>query len=228
MKRRIGILFGLLASVASGTALADAKFEHLAVRVEQNVTDNDFEVVFEATSGDTAFAALKVAAPDGRIVIDFKSPNTKLGMRSFRFETPEPKSLSGLQADYPAGQYTFSASTVSGLNFSDVTSLSHKLPAAATFLRPRPDELGVPVNGLRVEWRAPTGLKSCLVAIENDVTGVTVVQATLAGGATTFSVPNGVLAPGTVYKVAIGTVATDGNASYIETSFTTAKAAAKK
>lgn len=223
MKCQLAAALGVVALAAGSAAWADAKFERFGVHVEQNATDKDFEIVFEATSGDTAFAALKVAAPDGRVVIDFKSPNTKLGMRTFRFESPEPKSLADLQVDYPAGQYTFSASTVSGINFSDTATLSHKLPGVATLVRPRPDESSAPVNGLRVEWRAPTGLKSTLVTIENDVTEVKVIQAALSGSATTFSVPNGVLAPGTAYKVVIGTVAADGNASFVESSFTTAK-----
>lgn len=54
-------------------------------------------------------------------------------------------------------------------------------------------------------------------------TDVTVVQAVLAGSATMFAVPGRVLAPGTKYKIAIGTVAQDGNTSFVETSFTTAK-----
>lgn len=223
MKRLVAALLGAIALAAGGAAQADAKFEHLAVRVEQNATDKDFEIVFEATGGDTGLATLKVAAPDGRIVIDFKAPNTKLGMRSFRLETPEPKTLAGLQADFPAGEYTFTASTVTGLSFSDKATLSHKLPPVATLVRPRPEEQKVPVNGLRIQWGAPKNLASCLITIENDVTGVKVIQAALAGSATTFPVPGGVLAPGTKYKIAIGTVAPGGNASFIETSFTTAK-----
>ena len=226
MKRDIGAAFAVIFELAAlgfaGVALADAKFERLAVRVEQNVTDNDFEVVFEATSGDTAFAALKVAAPDGRVVIDFKSPNTKQGMRTFRFESPEPKTLAGLQADYPAGKYTFTAGTVTGLTFSETATLSHKLPPAAAILRPRPKEHNVPVNGLRIEWRGPKGLATSLVTIENDDSGVKVIQGALSGAATMFRVPHGVLAPGTKYKVAIGNVTPDGNASFVETTFTTA------
>ena len=49
------------------------------------------------------------------------------------------------------------------------------------------------------------------------------VTAHLPGSASTFVVPDGFLSPGTEYKMAVGTVTQDGNASYIEGMFTTAK-----
>lgn len=222
MKRRLFALIGALVALAGGAAFADVKFKHLSVHFEQNATDNDFEVVFEATSSDAGLAALQVTAPDGRVVIDFKAPSTKLGMRTFRLETPEPKALAGLQADFPAGTYTFTANTVGGAAFSGTTTLSHKLPRAASWVRPRPEEQNMPVNGLRIEWSAPKDLASCHVTIENEA-GVKIVQAVLAGSATRFPVPNRVLLPGATYSVSIGTVAADGNASFVETSFKTAK-----
>lgn len=222
MKRYIAFC-GLAAFVLGGPVIADAKFEHLSLRIEQNATDNDFEVVIEATGGDTGLAALTVTAPDGRVVADFTSPKMKLGMRAFRFETPEPKSLAGIQADYPAGEYTFTASTVTDLKFSEKASLSHKLPAVTTVVRPKPNEQNVPPSGLRIEWRAPKGLKSCLVALENDVTEANVVQAALPGTATSFPVPEGVLEAGVRYKLVIGSVAQDGNIAYVESAFTVAK-----
>lgn len=223
MKRLLGALAGVFVLVGGSPALADAKFEHLAVRIEHNVTDNDYEVVFEATGGDTGLVVLKVTAPDGRVVVDFKSPNSKLGLRTFRLESPEPKSLAGLQGDYPAGQYTFAATTVAGLGFDGTAVLSHKLPGGATLVQPRPDQNKVGVNGLRIRWRAPGDLASCLVTIENDESGVKVIQATLAGKATMFAVPDNLLAPGVRYKVAIGTVGPEGNATFVESAFTTAK-----
>ncbi len=77
------------------------------------------------------------------------------------------------------------------------------------------------MNGLRVQWDAPKNLASCLVTIENEA-GVKVIQAALAGGTRSFPVPDHVLVPGAKYSVSIGTVAHDGNASFVEASFHTA------
>ena len=50
-----------------------------------------------------------------------------------------------------------------------------------------------------------------------------VVQVKLPGSATTFHVPDGLLASGTKYKESIGAVTSEGNATFAETSFTTAR-----
>ena len=114
MTRLTVALLGLLALGAPGFAQADEKFEQIAVRLEQNATDEDVEVVLEATSGDFGLATLRVAAPDGRTVIDFKAPDSKLGIRRLVLESPEPTNDGRLQKDFPAGAYTFTGSTVKG------------------------------------------------------------------------------------------------------------------
>jgi hypothetical protein len=222
MPRLTVALLGLLALGAPALAPADEKFEHIAVRLEQNATDEDVEVVFEATSGDIGLATLRVAAPDGRTVIDFKAPDTKLGIRRLVLESPEPINDGRLQKDFPAGGYTFTGTTVKGEKLSGKAALSHQLPGAASIVRPRPKEKNVPVKGLLLQWTAPKNLVSCLVIIEDEETGAKLLQATLAGTATTLAVPDGLLAPGREYKLEIGTVAREGNRSVVEAAFTTA------
>ena len=223
MRRPILTLLSLLALGAHGFAYADEDFERVAVRIEQNATDEDVEVVFEATSGDIGLATLRVAAPDGRTVIDFKAPDSKLGIRHLVLESPEPTNDGRLQKDFPAGEYTFTGSTVSGEKLTAKATLSHKLPGTAFLVRPQPPlERNVPVKGLQLKWTAPKDLASCVVVLEHEETGVKLLQATLSGAATTLAVPDGLLAPGTKYKLEIATVARDGNRSFVETSFKTA------
>ena len=59
------------------------------------------------------------------------------------------------------------------------------------------------------------------MVIEHEKTGRE-VRVNLPGGTTTFTVSDGFLSPGLEYKLAIGTVAKDGNRSFTETAFTTA------
>src|SRR3954449_11557886 len=96
-----------------GIVWADGRFEQVVVRLEQTVEDGDCEIAFEATSGTTGLTTLKVMAPDGRTVIDFKSPDTKLGMRQIVLESPEPRNDGRLQADFPPGVYRFSGTQTS-------------------------------------------------------------------------------------------------------------------
>jgi len=222
MTRLTAALLGLLVLGAPGFAQADEKFEQIAVRLESNATDEDVEVVFEATSGDIGLATLRVAAPDGRTVIDFKAPDTKLGIRRLVLESPEPTNDGRLQKDFPAGAYTFTGSTVKGEKLAGKATLSHQLPGPASIVWPRPKEKNVPVKDVQLQWTAPKNLASCLVVIEDEKAGVKVLQATLAGTATTLAVPDGLLAPGREYKVEVATVTREGNRSTVERNFTTA------
>ena len=221
-RRLTAALLGALALGAPGLAWADEKFEHVAVRLESNATDEDVEVVFDVKSGDFGLATLRVAAPDGRTVIDFKSPDAKLGIRRLLLESPEPTNDGRLQKDFPAGAYTFTGSTVQGEKLAGTAVLTHQLPGPASIVRPRPKEKNVPVKGLQVQWSAPKNLAACLVVIEDEATGAKVLQSTLAGTATALAVPDGLLAPGREYKVEVATVTREGNRSTVETTFTTA------
>ena len=199
---------------------AEEKFEKLRVYFEQNVRDQDAEVKFEATGGDAGLATLKVTAPDGRTVIDFKAADSKLGIRRLILESPEPKNDGRVQKDFPAGAYVFTGSTTGGTKLQGQAMLSHKLPAPTSFVRPRPDEKNVPVKGLKLSWNAVKNLAATVVIIEQEKSGRE-MRVNLSGDATTFAVPDEFLDPGTEYKLAIGTVSSEGNASFIETAFTT-------
>lgn len=215
----------LCAAALASTSLAwaDEKFEFVSVRLEQNLSDNDAEVIFEATSGAVGLAALKVVGPDGRTFIDFKSPESKMGIRHFNLESPEPKELAKLQAAFPAGEYTFTGVTVGGAKLSSKATLSHKLPGVASFVRPSPNEENVPVKGFEVKWGAGKDSATHVVTIENEQTGVKVIQAILPGAATSLLVPDSFLTAGTKYKVSIGAVTRGGNGTFVETAFTTAR-----
>ncbi len=202
-------------------ARADGRFEKVGVYLEQTVEDEDFEVRFEAIAGDEGLAALKVVAPDGRTVIDFTAPDSKLGMRQVTLETPEPKNNGTLQADFPAGSYRFTGRTVAGVTLQGEAKLSHRLPEASSFVHPRPDEKNVPVTGLQLRWSPVKNLAVWLLVIEHEASG-SEFKVNLPATTTAFAVPDGFLAAATKYKLAIGAVAKDGNTTFIETAFTTA------
>lgn len=225
MPKRIAATFISVAIAlwfAPGVAQAQAieKFEQVKVYFEQNLRDKDAEVKFEATGGDVGLATLTVTAPDGRVVIDFKAGNSKLGMRHLTLESPEPKNDGRVQKDFPAGVYKFAGTNVAGTKLQGQATLSHTFPAPASFVRPKPDEKDVPAQGLKVSWSAVKNTASTVVLIEHEKSG-RFIRVNLPGDATTFAVPDGFLLPNTEYKLAIGTVAKEGNASYIETGFTT-------
>lgn len=214
-------LIALALSASAVAVHADEPFERVKVFLERNLLDKDAEVKFEVTAGKAGLAALKVVAPDGRTVVDVKAPDSKLGLRHLALESPEPTNDGRVQTDFPAGVYTFSGRSTDGAALTGKATLSHAFPDATAFVRPRADADKVPRKGLQISWAAVKGLDAFVVVIEQESSGRE-VRAKLPASATSFVVPEGFLQPGTEYKLAIGSVAKDGNASFIETSFTTA------
>ena len=222
MGRHTLIAVALLLGACHGLAHSDDQFERVKVYLERNVQDQDTEIKFEVTGGSAGLTSLKVVAPDGRTVIDFKSPSSKLGMRQLMFESPEPKNDGSVQADFPAGTYTFTGSSTTGARLEGTAKLSHLFPDPPALMRPQPDATNVPVNELQLSWQSIKGLRALVVVIVHEASGRE-IRANLPGTATRFTVPAGFLVSGTPYKLEIGAVAPDGNSSFIETTFTTAR-----
>jgi hypothetical protein len=196
------------------------KFESVQVYFEQNLRDKDAEVKFDAVGTQEGLASLVVTAPDGRVVVDFKTGNSKLGMRHFSLESPEPKNDGRLQKDFPAGVYKFVGTTVTGVKLEGQATLVHQFPAPVALMRPRADETGVSAKGLKIRWTPVKGIVATVLVIEHEKSGRS-MRVTLPGDSTGFAVPDGFLLPGKEYKIAIGTVAPEGNASYVEAMFST-------
>lgn len=220
MKNIIILALAATLGATSGLAQGQEKFEKARVYFEQNVHDKDIEVKFEATGGDAGLTHMKVTAPDGRTVIDFKAADSRFGMRHLVLESPEPKNDGQLQKDFPAGIYKFTGTLVGGAALQGQATLSHTLPAPTTLIRPRPDEQNVPLNGLKARWAAGKNLAAVVLILVQEKSGRE-IKVNLAGNATSFAVPDGFLQAGQDYKIEIGTVSREGNASFIESSFST-------
>jgi hypothetical protein len=196
-------------------------FPIASVHFEQNATDGDVEVVFRVKGGKEGLAKLAVVSPDGRAVIDFTAPNAStLGIRQFRFETPEPRDVESLQSAYPEGVYAFSGATASGDKFRSEATLKHTLPATASFLWPKAGARDVSAANLEMAWTPVADLAAYIItikALKSDGS----IEARLPASAATFSIPDGFLRPNTEYKLAIGTVSAEGNISFAETTFAT-------
>jgi hypothetical protein len=218
--RSVIALGGLL--LVNGSAQAEEKFEKVAVYLEQNLRDKDTEVKFEAIAGNTGLATLKVTAPDGRTVIDFKTPDSKLGIRHLILESPEPKDLAIVQADFLPGAYKFTGLTTDGVKLEAEAVLSHSLPEAVSLVYPRPGQKTLSVVPLDIRWRPVKNSVASIVILENEDSGHE-IRTHLPGAATGFAVPDGFLQPGVEYTLAIGTVSKEGNKSFTEITFVTGR-----
>jgi hypothetical protein len=211
-----------LAYPVTVAAAENGNFQKLSVYLERNIGDHDAEIRFEVTGTDDGLAALKVTAPGERTVIDLRTPDSKLGARSLTLESPEPSDAAVVRADFPAGAYRFEGTTTKGVSLRGEARLSHVFPEPAVFEYPRPDQKDVPATALTLRWSVPKGSEACVIVIEQPGTPYE-IRALLPGSAKSFTVPEGFLRAGKAYKFAIGTVAKDGNRSFIEADFTTAR-----
>jgi hypothetical protein len=212
-----------LADRAASEPAAAVPFPIATVHFEQNATDGDKEVVFQVKAETEGLDELIIRSPDGRTVVAFKAPDAStMGMRQFRFETPEPPDFEALKAAFPEGAYDFSGRTTSGTKLVGKSTLNHRLPATATFTKPAPKAENVPVKHFEMSWGAVKNVASYIVTIDQRELNAS-FMVRLPGSSTSFAVPDGFLVRGTKYKMAIGTVTGEGNISFVETTFTTEK-----
>jgi hypothetical protein len=211
----------LACSVAHARHPKPSEFENAEIRVEQNATDGDTEVVIFAKGGDDGFKHFRVSSPDRRIVVaTFSLDRTVRGQRELLFESPEPPGEAILAA-YPEGRYRFDAVTHSGERFAGTARLSHELPPATVILSPA-DGASIPTGPLLIQWSPVPGAAQILLELENESADPEqALTFNLPADATSFEVPAALMAGGASYQLSIGTVAGNGNRVFVEVGFET-------
>ncbi len=198
-------------------------FEEVKVMFEQNATDGDVEVVFEAKGGDSGLATFKIVSPDGRTVVDLAAPDkSTLGIRFFRLESPEPPEYDVVMKAYPEGTYQFMGTTADGTQYKAEASLSHTLPDTVSFINFVNESKNVPMENLQFNWTPVEGVSKYLVKLKDEETE-DVVTAILPNTVTSFDAPSNFLQGGKLYQIAVATVTEAGNISFLENKFTTAE-----
>jgi len=218
--RAVAMAMGLL--LPGGPAVADGQFERALIFLERNVADGDIEAKIIATADDSGFAALRVTGPDGRTVIDFKAPASKLGIRHLDLESPEPPEKDKILAEFPEGTYRFEATLVDGAILHAEASLRHAMPDAPVLSVPREGQTELPVKGAKLRWE-PVADAAAVQVVLKERKGLRELRATLPGNSTVFAIPDGFLVPGSRYEVAVGSIHRSGNRSYQEIEFTAQK-----
>lgn len=212
----LAFALSLSATVAAG------EIDEAVLYMEQNLTDGDMEVVIKLTGGDEGLGALTITAPDGRTLLDARSPGAKLGLRSFKIESPEPAADGSVQADWPAGTYKLSGTTVSGETLTGSAELSHAMPDGVTFVQPALGQEDMAVTGAAVEWQPVAAAVRYVLIIEDEGANLA-MEVELPAATTGFTVPDGYLKADSEYKIAVGAVAENGNRSFVEIEIETGK-----
>ena len=216
------LLFTLFTlTFGKGDAGEFLRFEVAEIRFEQNATDGDVEVVFEIKAGDKGLTELKIVSPDGKVVVNINSPDAStLGIRQFRFESPEPKDVNSLMSAYPEGEYVFSGISTDGKQYKSTSKLNHKLPSTVSFLSPEPGAEDVAEENLIINWSPVENAVSYIIEIDQNELDFN-LTVKIGGNKTSFALPDGILVAGKEYTIGIGAVSGSGNISVVETSFTT-------
>jgi hypothetical protein len=190
-------------------------FKTLEIRLEQNATDGDFEVVIEAAGSDAGLKRLIIISPDGKTVADFTAGTSAVGMRKFLFETPEPKDIDSLKSSFAEGAYIFSGVTLSDENLKGTSTLSYSLPESSTFINPENYTTEINNKGLEISWKPVKNVAAYIVYIEQKELDIS-LNARFPPTKTFFKVPDLFLIPNFEYQLGLGTVAENGNISFIE------------
>jgi hypothetical protein len=193
--------------------------ERASIMLERNATDDDLEIRLQLSGNSDGLANLKVTAPDGRVVMDLRAEQSKIGLRHIIIETPEPARGTGVLQAFPAGLYRISGTNPAGVEVASTMTLSHTLPAASTITEPKADQRDVPATGLVLRWTRVPEIAQVQVVLEHERSG-TELRAQLPASVTSLAVPDGFLVAGRTYKVAVGTISRDGNRTFVETEFT--------
>lgn len=217
--RLLVLLFALPSLVACASLAHAESFEVASIQLEQNVTDGDGEAVIKVKTEESGLRWLLLVAPDGRRLARYDARNPQnLGARELLIETPEP-GLGQVLVAYPEGTYRLIGLDFEGEDFFCELTVSHDFAEAATFTTPEEDEV-VPATGLTITWQPGAGAVAYFLELEDEARG-RVLTVDLPGDATTFSPPPGWLLAATEYVIGLGSIAENGNRTFVETVFST-------
>lgn len=197
---------------------APVEFSDLSIFLEYNATDEDLGVQIFLDAED--WDRLRARDPLGRTVLSFRALGElgDLGLTELRFESAEPSPAEVLEA-IPAGDYGFDGRTVEGGRLTGSAVLSHDLPPAPVFT-PADGDVVDAANTV-IAWDPIAGVAGweIIVADEDSGAELTVI---LGPDATSLTVPAEFMAEGTEYKAEVLAVASSGNKTITEHTFTTA------
>lgn len=215
-----------------GGAAADPQFEKASIYLEQNATDEDIEVVFVATVNTSGFSLLRVIAPNGRAVLDYKLPDSTIGARTINLESSELLFSDGkIQADFPEGVYRFEGILVSGEPIKAEATLSHTLPEAPTLTSLPTARSDKTAKGVKVRWTAVKDAVAYEVVLMEDGNkrdDRRKLRMNLPEGSTSSRIPEGLLVVGAEYKLAVGALLENGNRTFVEVPFSAEKLSSRR
>jgi hypothetical protein len=211
------------------------ELETAKLYIEHNATDADTGV--HGVFGGEAWSELCVWDPDGNLIlfVDPRSQLDDLTVSDFFFESREPPNdeytVDDLRSDFPEGEYVVGVTDFEGTAHVGVAVFTHDMPAEPVITTPdladeeEAESVVVDSADLTVTWEpvvetitgdpvSITGYEVILTKVEHeDPNGWSqpVYDVHLGPDATSLSVPEMFLEPGTVYELEVLALEVSGN-----------------
>jgi hypothetical protein len=213
---------GLAAQPVSAEDADDcASFSTLSLRLDQNATDGDTELVLIAKGQDIGLKSLVIFAPNRRLVGAFNGDRRGVGIREFQLESAEATDLPRLLAAFPQGSYSFLAKNVNGQCLRGTAELSHAIAPATALLTPAEQQV-VPVSQLLLSWAGVSDAERYIVQLNNKSAG-TALTLEAPPSTTSLAVPAQFLQPDAEYQFLVGVRTATGNITFVERTFFTVR-----
>lgn len=201
-------------------------FEAVKMIIEFNAADQDVGVQVFLDS-EEGWRTLKIIGPDGRQIFKAEGKGSLVhqGLTSLSLESAEPSlqelPLEEFLARFPAGEYTFHATTLEGDRLVGTATFTHAIPDAPAIVAPAEGAVVDPKNTVIV-WQPVTGPPGIQIA------GYQVVverqdpfrffDVRLPATATSVTVPPEFFDPGTQYSFEVLAVEAGVGAPSVEPS----------
>ncbi len=213
-------------------------FKEVKLLIEHNATAED--TGFQLFLDGEPWKRLKVAGPDGKVLLDFRAGSElrALGLTEFFFETNEPPNadvpIEELLSRFPKGSYRFEGRSIDGVGMSGEATLTHDIPTGPRILSPTEGEVVDP-NGTVIRWEPVTesiaGAPVQIVGYEVIITKPVAVPAPgfskpvlsvhVSGATTSLTVPKEFFEAGTEYEFEVLALEVGGNQTISSGGFAT-------
>ncbi len=221
----------------SGGTKQPVPLKEAKLNIEHNATDED--TGFQGAIDSEGWERLDITGPNGRI-LTFRALGglRSLGLTELFFETVEPENaevpIDEVLAVLPEGAYTIEGTTVEGGRTIGTALLTHAIPAGPV-LRFPPEGATVPPTNLVVSWSPVTTTITgedvtiiryqLIVEVDEEphphAIGKRGLSIYVPASATSVTVPNEFLEPGTAYLWEVLAIEESGNQTLSSGAFTT-------
>lgn len=212
------LALGFVASPEAHSGALPVELKEETMVIEYTVSSGEAAMVVSAEA-ETRLARVEVRSPGGPPILEMRTDRApQFSLQGFVVETGEATPAE-LFAEYPEGVYNLRALTADGRLAFGTAAFSHHLPRTPSIIYPLEGAVDVPSTSLSVSWTADPAVASYRVTLEQHETDL--MTAIVSGGTGSFSVPNGMLAPGTRSQLEIMAVGPEGNRTIVEVFFMT-------